>query len=254
MYPVLLKIGKFSIHTYGFFVALGFLTAILFAKHEAKRKGMDYEKIMDLCFYILLAAIVGSRLLYIAINLDMFLSDPLEIFKIWNGGLVFYGGFIAALITLIVYLKKQKMPLWKTADIMAPALALGHCIGRIGCFFAGCCYGKPCDLPWAVTFTNPATLAPVGISLHPTQLYSSASNLIIFGMLLLFRRYQKFEGQLLLVYIFLYGIFRSIIEAFRGDFRGNIFGEMFSLSQVIGCTTAIAALVVIVIINRRARA
>ncbi len=254
MYPVLLKIGKFSIHTYGFFVALGFLTAILFAKHEAKRKGMDYEKIMDLCFYILLAAIVGSRLLYIAINLDMFLSDPLEIFKIWNGGLVFYGGFIAALITLIVYLKKQKMPLWKTADIMAPALALGHCIGRIGCFFAGCCYGKPCDLPWAVTFTNPATLAPVGIPLHPTQLYSSASNLIIFGMLLLFRRYQKFEGQLLLVYIFLYGIFRSIIEAFRGDFRGNIFGEMFSLSQVIGCTTAIAALVVIVIINRRARA
>ena len=254
MYPVLLKIGKFSIHTYGFFVALGFLTAILFAKHEAKRKGMDYEKIMDLCFYILLAAIIGSRLLYIAINLGMFLSDPLEIFKIWNGGLVFYGGFIAALITLIVYLKKQKMPLWKTADIMAPSLALGHCIGRIGCFFAGCCYGKPCDLPWAVTFTNPATLAPVGIPLHPTQLYSSASNLIIFGMLLLFRRYQKFEGQLLLVYIFLYGIFRSIIETFRGDFRGNIFGEMFSLSQVIGCTTATVALVAIVIISKRARA
>ncbi|MCG2829527.1 MAG: prolipoprotein diacylglyceryl transferase, partial [Desulfobacteraceae bacterium] len=142
MHPILLKIGDITIHTYGFFVAMGFLAGILLANSEAKRLGVDHEKVMDLCFYILIAAIVGSRLFYVAINYELFLSNPLDVFKIWNGGLVFYGGFIAAFFTAFVYLKIHKMPIWRTGDIAAPSLAIGHFLGRLGCFSAGCCFGK----------------------------------------------------------------------------------------------------------------
>ncbi len=250
MHPVLFKLGPLTIHTYGFFVAMGFVAGILLAKNEAKRLGEDQEKIMDLFFYILIAAIVGSRLFYVAINFKMFLSDPLEIFKIWNGGLVFYGGFIAALIIGLIYLKKNKMPLWKTADIAAPSLALGQFFGRLGCFSAGCCYGKACDLPWAVTFAHPDTLAPTGIPLHPTQLYHSLSNLTIFIILFFFRSRKKFDGQLFWLYMFLYGITRSFIEIFRGDFRGEVFFGIFSVSQVIGSITAIIAVVMMVLLGK----
>ena len=126
MHPILLKIGYITIHTYGFFVAMGFFAGILLARSEAKRLGVDHEKVMDLCFYILIAAIVGSRLFYIVINYKIFIPNPLDIFKIWNGGLVFYGGFIAALFTALIYLKMHKMPVWLTADIAAPSLAIGH--------------------------------------------------------------------------------------------------------------------------------
>ena len=134
MYPVLLKIGSLSLYTYGLFVAVSFIVGVIVARHEAGRLEEDPDKIMDLCFYALLAAIVGSRLFYVLTNLKMFISDPMEIFKIWNGGLVFYGGFIGAFITAIIYLKKKKIDLFKTADIMAPPLAIGHAVGRMGCF------------------------------------------------------------------------------------------------------------------------
>ena len=135
MHPVLLNLGKFSLYTYGLFAAMGFLAAIWFATREAKRCGVDHEKIMDLSFYILVAAIVGSRLAYIGTVPDEFLANPLEMFKIWKGGLVFYGGFVGAMLTAIIYLKVKHLPIWKTGDILAPAVALGHCLGRIGCFF-----------------------------------------------------------------------------------------------------------------------
>ena len=147
MHPVLFKFGKLTIHSYGFFVALGFIVGIFLAKLEAKKLGEDQEKIMDLCFYILMASILGARLFYVFTNHEMFLSDPLEVLRIWNGGLVFYGGFIGALVTVIVYIKKKKILPWKTVDILTPSLALGYCIARLGCFSAGCCYGKACDLP-----------------------------------------------------------------------------------------------------------
>ena len=250
MYPVLFKLGPLTIHTYGFFVAMGFIVGIFLAKNEAKRSGEDQEKIMDLFFYILIAAIAGSRLFYVAINFELFLADPLEIFKIWNGGLVFYGGFIAALIAGIIYLKKNKMPLWKTADIVAPSLALGQFFGRLGCFFAGCCYGKACDLPWAVTFAHPDTLAPTGTFLHPTQLYHSFSSLTIFILLFFFRRRKNFDGWLFWLYVFLYGITRSFIEIFRGDFRGQVFFEIFSVSQVIGLIMVIISIIMMMFLGK----
>ncbi len=251
MYPILLKIGSLSIYTYGFFIAVSFIVGILLAKQEARRLGENQDKIMDLCFYVLIAAIAGSRLFYVLVNPDIFISDPLEVLRVWNGGLVFYGGFVGALAVGLIYLKKQKMSILKTLDISAPALALAHFFGRIGCFFAGCCYGDVCDLPWAVTFTSSNSLAPVGIPLHPTQIYSSLSNLSIFGFLWFFRTRKKFDGQLFWVYVLLYGIARSFIEVFRGDFRGRLVFGLLSTSQVIGGILIVTAVVMLILLGRR---
>lgn len=252
MHPVLLKFGKLSIHTYGFFIATGFIVGILLAKFEAKRLGEDQEKIMDLCFYILIASIVGARLFYVFTSHKMFLSDPLEILRVWNGGLVFYGGFIGALVTAVVYIKKKKISPWKTVDILTPSLALGYCIARLGCFSAGCCYGKASDLPWAVTFTNPDSLAPLGIPLHPTQLYSSLINLLIFSFLWFFRSRKKFDGQLFWIYVLLYGVTRSFIEILRGDFRGPPVFGMLSISQTIGGAMSVIAIAMLIFLGGRA--
>jgi len=251
MYPTLLHFGKITIFTYGFFLALGFLAGIFLAKTEAKRVGEDPDKILDLAFYILIAAIVGSRIFYVATNPKLYMAAPLEIFKIWNGGLVFYGGFIAALITGLVYLHRKDMPVWKTTDIIAPSLALGQTLGRLGCFFAGCCYGKVCELPWAVTFTHPDTLAPIGQPVHPTQLYSAATNLTIFILLYAFRRKKKFDGQLFWTYVFLYGITRSIIEMFRGDFRGDLIFNTLSISQATGILMGVLAIIMFFYLGRK---
>jgi phosphatidylglycerol:prolipoprotein diacylglycerol transferase len=251
MYPILLKIGKLSLYTYGFFVALGFVAGIMIARYEAKRLKEDQDKIMDLCFYVLIAAIVGSRLFYVFTNFKLFVSDPVEIFRIWNGGLVFYGGFVLALITAIIYVKQKGMSLFKTSDIMAPALAIGHATGRIGCFFAGCCYGKACDLPWAVTFTSPDSLSPVNIPLHPTQLYAAAANLIIFIILWLLRSRKKFDGQIFWIYVLLYGISRSVIEIFRGDFRGDLVFGVLSISQAIGGSMVFVSVVMLILLGKK---
>ncbi len=241
MYPVLLQFGSLTLYTYGFFVAIGFLAGMFLSYYEAKRLGEDQGQVLDLFFYLLMAAIIGSRLFYVGTNPDEYLKNPLEIFKIWNGGLVFYGGFIGGMVAALIYIKIKKMCLWRTADILAPSIAAGQFLGRIGCFFAGCCYGKVCELPWAVTFTHPHTLAPMGIPLHPTQLYSAVSNLIIFSVLWLFRKRKRYDGQLFWMYAFLYGTTRTLIEIFRGDFRGPVILDVLSVSQIIGASIAVIA-------------
>ena len=253
MHPVLFKIGPVSIHTYGFFIALGFIAGIFIAAKEAERLSFNKEIIMDLAFYILLSAIAGARIFYIFTVPHLFINDPFEIFRIWNGGLVFYGGFITALIAGLIYLKIKKIPLWATVDIIAPSIALGQFFGRLGCFSAGCCYGKPSELPWGVTFTNADSLAPLGVSLHPTQLYSASANFIIFLLLWCFRSHKQFDGQLFWGYVFLYGITRSFIEIFRGDYRGVVFCEMLSVSQVIGGIMVLTAIIMLVYLARMQR-
>jgi len=252
MHPVLLRVGSLTLYTYGFFVALGFLAGILLAQREAKRLGEDQGKINDLFFYVLIAAIVGARLFYVGTDPDKYLENPLEIFKIWNGGLVFYGGFIGGAIGSIVYIRKKGMNLWRTSDILAPSIAAGQFLGRIGCFFAGCCYGKRCDLPWAITFTHPETLAPMGVPLHPTQLYSALANLGIFAILWRFRKRKKYDGQLFWMYAFLYGGSRAFIEIFRGDFRGATIFGLFSISQVLGGIIALISIFMMLRFSRRA--
>jgi phosphatidylglycerol:prolipoprotein diacylglycerol transferase len=230
---------------------MAFLSAIALALREARREGEDANKILDLCFYVLVAAIVGSRILYVLVNWSDFRHDPLEIVRIWHGGLVFYGGFIGALIAVLWYIRRKGLPLLKTADIMAPSIAFGQFVGRIGCFFSGCCYGKTCDLPWAVIFTHAESLAPKGVPLHPTQLYSALNSLLIFLVLVGLKRIKGFEGQIFWAYVLLYAVTRSILEHFRGDERGMFIEGMLSTSQLIGLIMAVIAIAMMIILRRR---
>lgn len=233
MHPDLFRIGPITIHTYGVMVAIGFLLGMGLALRQARKEGIPSERISDLSFYLLLAAIIGSRVFYILLNPGPYIKNPLAIFKIWEGGLVFYGGLILAVITGMIYIKRHGLHLWQIADIFAPSIAIGHAIGRLGCFFAGCCHGRPAQVPWAVTFTDPHSLAPLGIPLHPTQLYESAGEFVIFLILILLRKRQAFRGELFWTYVMLYSILRFSVEFFRGDAARGMLAEGLSLAQAI---------------------
>jgi phosphatidylglycerol:prolipoprotein diacylglycerol transferase len=230
---------------------MAFLMGIGLALKEARRVGEDPNKVLDLAFYMLIASIIGSRMLYVLVNWPMFKDDLLEVFRLWHGGLVFYGGFIGALLTALWYVKREGLQLWKTADIIAPSIAFGQFVGRIGCFFAGCCYGKVCELPWAVTFTHAESLAPKGVPLHPTQIYGSLIALLIFLTLTALKRIKKFEGMLFWTYVLLYGMARSVLEFFRGDDRGMLIQNMISTSQLIGVIMALLAVVMLIVLRKR---
>ncbi|MDY0359819.1 MAG: prolipoprotein diacylglyceryl transferase [Desulforegulaceae bacterium] len=251
MHPVFFEYKSFVIHTYGVMAAIGFLAAIIVSGFLAKKENIKKDDISDLAVYVILSAVIGARLFYFFVEPKFFLENPLEIFKIWKGGLVFYGGFIFGLAGAVFFIKKRNLPLGKTADIIAPALALGHGIGRIGCFFAGCCYGKPTSLPIGIVFKNPDALAPLNISLHPVQLYSVISNLFIFGVLMFFFTKKKKDGDVFLLYLFLYGILRMIIEYFRGDNRGDFIFNILSVSQFIGLLAVLSAVFIYVFKNRK---
>ncbi len=253
MHPVLLQIGSFKLHTYGFFVALGFIAAMLFSTKNAKPHGISSQTITDIFFIILVSALIGARLLYVLINFKYYQNNLLGIFKTWDGGLVFFGGFLAVVVTMAVYFKFKKFAIWKMGDIISPGIALGHAVGRIGCLFAGCCYGKECSLAFAIKFTNPQSLAPVGVYLHPTQIYSVFSNLLLFFIILWLQKKKKFDGMVVLSHIILYSLFRSIIEFFRGDFRGDFFFEFISTSQGIGLLISVMALVLLIKFSKSSR-
>lgn len=243
MYPVLIRIGPITIHTYGFMIAIGFLVALYFAIRQAKKEGIESNIITDLGFYILIAAIVGSRLLFILINLSYYISNPLAVFKIWEGGLVFYGGVILAVPVVLLYVKKNNLKLWQIADIFTPSIAIGHAFGRIGCFFAGCCFGRTAEtLPWGVIFTNPECLAPLNVRLHPTQLYESAGEFINFFILIMLQKRKSYNGQIFLSYILIYSVLRFIVEIFRGDFARGFIISGISVSQGISIIMFITAI------------
>ena len=247
MAPILFSIGSFHLYTYGLFVALGLLAATWVSKKLAAPHDISPETITNLFIIILISAIAGARILYVLIQWDTYKNNLVEIFKIWNGGLVFFGGFLAASAATIIYLKMTRLDIWKVADILSPGIALGHAVGRIGCFFAGCCYGKACHLPFAVKFTHPESLAPIGVYLHPTQIYSVFSNLGLFFILLWIQiKKKEVAGMTFLSYLMLYSLFRSIIEFFRGDFRGDFFFEFISLSQGIGFFVSLVAVILLI--------
>ncbi len=243
MHPILLSIGGITLYTYGLFVALGFLAAVWFSKKNARFYHINPDDISDIFLVVLVAAVAGARLLYVAINWPYYAKNPMEIYHIWSGGLVFFGGFIAAVSAALITARFKRLPVWKTADIIAPGIALGHCFGRIGCLFAGCCYGKACDLPFAVTFSHPESLAPQGIPLHPTQVYMAVSNLLLFLILIWLQQRRRFYGMVFLAYILLYSVFRFSVEFFRNDDRGYFLGTHLSMSQGISIVAALAALV-----------
>lgn len=253
MHPVLFQIGVLTIYSYGLMIAIGIMVGLFLARRQAAREGIDPDKIMDITFYILLVALIGSRLLFVLMNFEEYADNPIQIFKIWEGGLVFYGGFLPAAAIGIWYIKRLGLPLWKVTDIFAPSIAIGHAFGRIGCFLAGCCYGRPSTLPWAVTFTDPRSLAPQGIPLHPAQLYSSLGLFALFTFLMFLRKKRTFHGEVFWSYALGYSIVRFFEEFMRGDPRGSILGGLLSTSQAISIPLAGISVVMLLYLRKRGR-
>lgn len=224
MHPILFSIGSINVYTYGVFLAIAFLLGLALIRKDWKYFSLDPKLIENLFFTVLISALIGARLLYVLLNWPDYSHQPLKIFKIWEGGLVFYGGFLLSLVAFYLFIRKHHLNFWLVADIFAPLVILGQAIGRMGCFFAGCCYGKPTTLPWGVIFPNlKDTLAPPGISLHPTQIYESAGDLVVFFWLYTTRRKKKYNGQVFKNYVLGYALVRFIVEFFRGDERGPVF-------------------------------
>jgi phosphatidylglycerol:prolipoprotein diacylglycerol transferase len=233
MYPELFHIGPITIYTYGLLVASGFLLGIWWTARIGRQEGLDTQAVYDTAFWIVVGAIIGSRIAFIVVNYEYYLQNPVAMFKIWNGGLVFYGGAIGASTAALICAKKYNMDFWAFADAAAPGVALGHSVGRLGCFFAGCCYGIETSVPWSVTFNNVKTMSPVGVPIHPTQLYDAANEFSIFLILTALRPWRKFKGQMWWTWVGLYAIGRSIVEIYRGDPRGAYFNGFISTSQLI---------------------
>ncbi len=235
MFPILFEQGSVKIHSYGFFIALGYVAALLLGRSLAKSRGLDPAPFMDVGFIAIVSGVIGARLVFILQNPARFLARPAEILDVWNGGLVFYGGFIFAALTCLLYGYRKKMPLALGMDIAVICLAFAHALGRMGCFAAGCCHGHYCPYPWGVhnntEFVDPALR---GQPLHPVQLYESFS-LLLLGITLLwaFRR-RPASGVVTIAYLMGYAAIRFVMEIFRGDSeRGFLLGGWLSLSQGI---------------------
>jgi phosphatidylglycerol:prolipoprotein diacylglycerol transferase len=237
MYPELFQLS--FLHTYGVLVAVAFLTALWLAGRLAKRAGLSADAVTNLGAYCGLSAIAGAKVMMFLVDIPYYAQHPGEIFSLGTlqAGGVFYGGLIAALGVSVWYIRQTKLPAWKTADVFAPAIALGHGIGRLGCFSAGCCWGVECDRPWAVTFTSPVAHELVGvplhIPLHPTQLYEAFAEFAIFGLLLRQIRAPHRDGAIIASYLMMYSTLRFVVEFYRVHEQGNLFGGPLDTSQWI---------------------
>jgi phosphatidylglycerol---prolipoprotein diacylglyceryl transferase len=234
MFPKLFTIGSFSVPTYGVLVALGFLAGLSIAMRLGRRSGLPGEAISNLAIYCALAGMAGAKLFMFLFDWRYYLQNPSEIFTVstLQAAGVFHGGLIGALIVAIFYMRRQNLPPLRTMDCFAPGIALGHAIGRVGCFAAGCCWGRECSLPWGVRFrTDEAAPVPLGITLHPAQLYETAANLVIFGIL--YRLFGKSHrsGEVFGWYLVLYSTARFIIEFYREHEQALVMG--LSLTQWI---------------------
>lgn len=259
MYPELFRIGNFPINTYGVFLAIAFLCAILVTVKLAQRDGLPRERIYDLSLWMLLASLVGSKILMLFTEPE-YRGNPLQLLSLdfLRSGGVFYGGLLGAIVAGYLLMKRYKLPWWKTADACAPGIAIGNFFGRQGCFAAGCCWGEPTSLPWGVKFSelgHEITGVPIDAHLHPTQLYESFAMLLVFGFLLWLHKRKRFNGQVILVYALLYSIIRFAIEFVRDDPRGDILGLTtltgLSTSQIISVVIGVTALILLIARNRK---
>jgi phosphatidylglycerol:prolipoprotein diacylglycerol transferase len=260
MFPRLLDLGRISLPTYGVLSATGLILGLLICVRLARREGIDPDRAWNLGILSIVAAVLGSKLMLLATDWTAITAQLPYIFTtqtfsallhgntkdpraaqalaLIQAGGVWYGGLLFGSFVAILYMWRHRMPVLKTFDAYAPGIAFGHIIGRIGCFAAGCCYGKPTTEPWGVTFTNPLAHfysdTPLNIRIHPTQLYEAAANAIIFGILLWLFRRKRFDGEVLGAYFFLYGVARYFLEFYRDDpERGSVFNGAMSVTQLI---------------------
>lgn len=259
MYPELFRIGNFPINTYGVLLALGILLALMVSSKLASRDGLPKEKVYDLGLWTIIGGLIGSKILLLIAD-ESYRGNLWNIFSLdfLRSGGVYYGGFIGGVLTLLLLVRFYELPLWKVMDAFAPGVAFGQAIGRLGCFSAGCCWGKPTSLPWGVHFSEKGheyTGVPIydaygeKLYLHPTQLYEAISMLIAFLVLLWLHKKKRFDGQIFILYALVYATLRFIIEFFRDDPRGDLFGlttiTQLSTSQILSLLVIISALVVI---------
>ena len=239
MLPRLFHIGSFSQSTYGVLVAAAFLIALSLTSRLARRAGLNSDHVVNLGILCGISAMVGAKIMMYLVDFSYYAEHPGEIFSLSSlqAGGVFYGGLIAALIAATVFMRRHRLPALVTADVFAPGIALGHAIGRLGCFAAGCCYGRPTHLPWGVAFTDPLAQIPrewLGIPLHPTQLYESAVEFIVFGILYWRIAKPHPRGAIIALYLILYSTARFLVEFVRdhGE-EHNPFGGPLNTEQYI---------------------
>jgi phosphatidylglycerol:prolipoprotein diacylglycerol transferase len=251
MHPLLFHLGPIPIHTYGVLVAGAILLGLWLGKQQAARMGLDAERVWNAGIYMILGGLAGSKIWYILENHDYYFANPGQILSLntFQAAGVFYGGFLAALATGVLYLRHSGLSYLALLDAYAAPVALGHGLGRLGCFSAGCCYGKPTMAAWGVTFTSDyasrITGVPLGVPLHPTQLYEAGAEFITFAFLLWLGRRQRFQGQLFAAYMIGYGFIRGINEVFRGDpGRTPLWGDSGTLMQVVSLGFVVLGVVV----------
>ncbi|HUL51324.1 MAG TPA: prolipoprotein diacylglyceryl transferase [Candidatus Nitrosotalea sp.] len=242
MHKIAFQLGNFTIYWYGVFLAVGIVAGLWTASRRAERAGIASEKILDLGPWLIVGTIIGARLLYVVSYWDRDFADkPIwEILMIRHGGLVYYGGFIGASLACILYTRIRNIPLWKTADVLAPGIALGYFFGRFGCLMNGCCYGRPTDLPWAIQF--PKDHETHGVPVHPTQVYDSLLNLGLYAGLAWLFRHRKFDGQVFAAYLISYAILRGFVELFRGDYPTYYLGGWATPAHLVSAGILVAGL------------
>ncbi len=253
MQPIAFHLGPIPVHWFGICIAAAFFAGMWTAVRRAPRIGVTGELVADLVVpWLLLGSVLGARIMFVTTYWsDEFTDKPWwEMFMIQRGGLVFYGGLIGAAITAMAFAYVKKIPLWKLADILAPSIALGSVFGRIGCLMNGCCFGRACEMPWAIRF--PADHVTRGLPIHPTQIYDALLNLALyFGLAALFRFRRKFDGQVFAVYLLCYAVTRSTVEIFRGDYSDGHLHNGFTPAHLLSIGIFIAGAILFSILGTR---
>lgn len=239
MRPVLFSIFGIKIYGYGTMIAIGILSALLLVGKRAKEKNYDEDSVLNMSIITIISGVAGGKLLYLITDIRNIIQYP-EVLKDFGAGFVIYGAIIGGALAIFYYSKKKKWNVLKTFDIIIPAIALAQGFGRIGCFLAGCCYGRATNLPIGVVF-NKSLFAPEGIMRHPTQIYSSIFDFLLFIFLMFYSKKERKDGRVFSMYIVLYSIGRFIVEFLRDDPRGNV--GMLSTSQFISIFTLILGII-----------
>ncbi len=255
-------LGSLAVPGYYFWLTAAFVMGTNVAVREARRSGLPVKEILDLGLIILVTSLIGARLGHILFeNPEAYLDDPTKLLRIWQGGFVYYGGFLFCTACMAVYIRWRGMSFLRVADVFAPVIGMGLCLGRLGCLSAGCCYGKPIDfplgtaLPWGLTFfSGQVPRALEGVPLHPTQLYLSALGLGLFLWTSHLRRRQRYDGQPFLHLLALYALGRSAVELFRFDLDRGVYWGWLTTSQLVSLPLLALALFGMWALSRRARA
>lgn len=259
MHPIAFHLGTLPIRCYGLMMAAAFFAGLWTAARRARGTNISSDTITDVTLWLMAGSIIGARVVYVTTYWKQeFADQPFsEVFMIQHGGLVYYGGLIGAIVAGVGYLSWKKLPVWKIADILTPSIALGSVFGRIGCLLNGCCYGRACALPWAITFTNPQAHelsgTPLEVPLHPTELYDALLNFLLYLALAWWFRRKQFDGQIFALYLLGYAGCRSIVECYRGDYPpDHVHAGVFTPAQLLSVPIFVAGLLLWFWFSRRA--